>query len=144
MYCKYIFFNPIACCCLYKAKDLSAPPHTFSTLSQINNTSVLKIIVKQRNVRPVLPDVNKACSLVDDCRVAENLLSHLHGRRWGSSFLQNTGSLLPDYTESHPRRLRCLNMLCHVNLRFQREISLTFKVATVLQQYFGFYLTYKV
>jgi hypothetical protein len=23
--CKYIFFNPVACCFLYKAKDLSAP-----------------------------------------------------------------------------------------------------------------------
>jgi hypothetical protein len=27
MYSKYIFFNPVACCFLYKAKDLSAPPH---------------------------------------------------------------------------------------------------------------------
>jgi hypothetical protein len=23
--CKYIFFNPVGCCFLYKAKDLSAP-----------------------------------------------------------------------------------------------------------------------
>jgi hypothetical protein len=28
---KYIFFNPVACCFLYKAKDLSARPRTNST-----------------------------------------------------------------------------------------------------------------
>jgi hypothetical protein len=30
--CKYIFFNPIACCFLYKAKDLSAT--TFNNMWQ--------------------------------------------------------------------------------------------------------------
>jgi hypothetical protein len=30
MYSIYIFFSPVACCFLYKAKDLSAPPPSYS------------------------------------------------------------------------------------------------------------------